>query len=249
MATLPPKIAMLIIGDEILSGKTQDSNLKTLAAKMGEKGYSLAEARVVPDSEEKIITSLVELKKEYKYVFTSGGIGPTHDDITSLAVAKACSVNLELNKEADRILSNHYANLKLEYNDARKKMAMIPKGADLIYNKISKAPGFKIENIFVLAGIPAIFTDMLEEIVQNIEYGVKMYSECIVIEGFTEGEIAKNLQAVQNHFKEKVTIGSYPSFPKKNDKGKHFIEIVLRGVNQEEITKCKREIEEILTRN
>ena len=154
------KAALIIIGNEILSGRTQDKNLSYLANWLNEIGIQLSEVRIIRDEEKIIIETVNYLRKTYNYVFTTGGIGPTHDDITSLSIARAFNVDLEINDKALSILKEYYKNSEL--TDARMKMTMMPKGAELVDNPISRAPGFKMENVFVMAGIPLIMQGMLE---------------------------------------------------------------------------------------
>lgn len=237
------KIAMLIIGDEILCGKTADKNLQVLALKLSEKGYALSEVRIVPDEFEEIIPAINELRKKYFLIFTSGGIGPTHDDITSEAVAKAFNVELEINSEAKNILAEYYASLNLEFTEARLRMARIPKGASLIPNKISKAPGFKMENVCVLAGIPSIFVSMLESFLETLPEGTKIHSLSIESEAVSEGMIAMQMEKIQKKYLGKVAIGSYP---KMLGSGKFALEITFRGANLELCENAKEEIKTLI---
>ena len=148
---------------------SDDKNFNYIATKLGEHGISISESRTVSDSEEEIINAINELRKRFKYVFTTGGIGPTHDDVTAASIAKAFNVKLEVNNEAYKILEDYYNNLGTEFNDIRQRMARIPKGAKLIKNPISAAPGFNIENVYVFAGIPKVMQSMLDETLKGIE--------------------------------------------------------------------------------
>lgn len=236
-------IAFIIIGNEILSGKTRDSNLQTLALKLIEKGYEIKEVRIIPDDELTIINTVNELRKKYFLVFTSGGIGPTHDDITTEAIGRAFGVSVEINDEAKNLMANYYREKNLEFNESRKKMAMIPKGATLIHNSISKAPGFKIENVCVLAGIPSIFSAMLNDFFQTLESIGSIYSLELSSTKVTEGMIASGLTAIQNKYKNFVTIGSYPSvFPD----GTHNLKLTFEGRNLEKCTECMEESKTLL---
>ena len=172
--------ALLIIGDEILSGRTQDINIKHLAEKLGSKGIALREVRVVPDVEAKIIKAVNELRAEADYLFTTGGIGPTHDDITSESVAKAFGVAIERNKKAFDILVKHYGSEK-ELNDARLKMTMIPVGAQLIANPVSSAPGFILGNVYVMAGVPKIMQGMLDGVLEGLRGGAVVRANTVVV--------------------------------------------------------------------
>ena len=198
--------AFLIIGDEILSGRTKDENLHFLAQNLTEIGINLREVRVVADNHSEIITAVNQLRSRHDYVFTSGGIGPTHDDITSAAIADAFGKKLEKNSEAEAILYKFYG--KDGVNEARLKMAFVPEGAELLDNPVSSAPGFKMENVFVMAGVPKIFQAMLHAAKNLLSGGVKIRSQEIKT-GLTESIIAKDLSRLQDQFKE-VAIGSYP---------------------------------------
>ncbi len=197
---------LLIIGDEILSGRTKDANLNFLALSLAEIGISLSEVRVVADIEEEIIWALNALRSKFDYVFTSGGIGPTHDDITCAAVAKAFGQKTVLNEIALEILRNHYG--KENVNEARKKMAILPEGASLLDNPVSSAPGFRIENVFVMAGIPKIFQAMFVAAKQQLIGGKKTKSIEAEI-ALTESIIAKDFADMQEKYP-LVTMGSYP---------------------------------------
>jgi len=198
--------SLLVIGDEILSGRTVDQNINFLAVNLSRIGIALREIRVVGDFENEIIFALNELRKKFDYVFTSGGIGPTHDDITSLSVAKAFNQDLILNEVAHKILIQHYGENNV--NEARLKMAYLPRNASLLDNPISSAPGFRIENVFVMAGIPKIFQAMFEASTKELKSGCKIFSREIKI-SLTESIIAKDLTDLQNQYHE-ISIGSYP---------------------------------------
>lgn len=198
--------ALLIIGDEILSGRTKDENLNFLATNLTEIGIALNEVRVVPDKSEAIIEAVNQLRSRFDYVFTSGGIGPTHDDITSAAIAEAFGDQLIKNSRAEEILFKHYG--KENVNEARLKMAYLPKSASLLDNPISSAPGFRIDNVFVMAGIPKIFCAMFEAAKLQLPHAKKMLSQEIKI-SLTESLIAKDLTELQQEFP-MVFMGSYP---------------------------------------
>ena len=203
-----PNAAILIIGNEILSGRTKDLNSSYLAQKLLSIGISVCEIRVVSDKKAEIIAALNTLRARYDYVFTSGGIGPTHDDITSDCVAEAFGVSLCINDEAKQILMSYYAKENTELNQARLRMARIPTGAFLIENPISKAPGFQISNVFVLAGVPKIFQAMVEKILQKLTAEKPIISRTVT-KNKPEGEIAEKLAKIASRFPE-VSIGSYP---------------------------------------
>jgi len=198
--------SFIIIGNEILSGRTQDKNLNYLAKILNNLGIALQEVRVIPDIESEIISTVKNLNKKYTYVFTSGGIGPTHDDITSLCIAKAFNDNLIINQEAKEILYKFYGSENV--NEARMKMATLPSKAKLLNNPISSAPGFYLENVFVMAGIPKIFQAMVDCLVPILKVGSKIYNQEIKIT-LTESVIAKDFADLQKQFPE-IIMGSYP---------------------------------------
>lgn len=233
------KVGFLIIGDEILCGKTRDINLQTLALMMGEKGYQIGETRIISDDEDEIIKNINALREKYFLVITSGGIGPTHDDITTESIAKAFNLKLELNEEAKNELASYCKQAGLPLNEARLKMATLPIGAKLIYNKQTKAPGFQLQNVCVLAGIPIIFNGMLEEVLKTMEDGVRIYSTSIETQTVTEGVIATELSAIQKKFKGYVYIGSYPKF---DEAKKASLQITFRSADKEKAERCKDEV-------
>ena len=212
--------AMLVIGNEILSGRTRDANIQTLAQRLSEIGVVLSEARVVPDIQERVVSALNELRTVYDYVFTSGGIGPTHDDITVDCVAKAFGLNVEVNSRAFEVLENHYG--AKDFTEARQRMARIPAGAGLIDNPVSAAPGFVIENVYVMAGVPRIFDAMLANIVPVLRGGCVVLSETLTFM-IPESQMAGPLGEVQGAHP-KVDIGSYPFF----QDGRVGVSVVLR---------------------
>ena len=200
--------AILIIGNEILSGRTQDTNTSTLATWLNSLGVKVGEVRVIPDVEETIVRSVNLLRKNYSYVFTSGGIGPTHDDITSESISKAFKLPYEKHVEGYKILEAYYK--PGEFNDGRQKMIWMPKGAKLILNPTSGAPGFYVENVFVLPGVPSILKSMLGGLKNEIIGGKPILSKTISLRTF-ESHIADSLTNVQNKFHD-VEIGRYPFF-------------------------------------
>ena len=232
------KAALIIIGNEILSGRTQDKNLSYLANWLNEIGIQLSEVRIIRDEEKIIIETVNYLRKTYNYVFTTGGIGPTHDDITSLSIARAFNVDLEINDKALSILKEYYKDSEL--TDARMKMTMMPKGAELVDNPISRAPGFKMENVFVMAGIPLIMQGMLEGARQYLKGSDVIKSTSVDV--FTpESNVAEDLAQLQNKFPN-VEIGSYP-FSKENKFG---TSLVLRSKDEELLNNCKLELLKIV---
>ena len=226
--------AILIIGNEILSGRTQDTNTGTLANWLNSIGVKVNEVRVVPDIEKKIIDTLNILRSENDYVFTTGGIGPTHDDITAESVAKAFDRKYEIHKEAYKILEAYYK--PGEFNEGRQKMVRMPKDAELILNPTSGAPGFSVENVFCLPGVPSILKSMLGGLKNKIIGGEPILSHTISLRT-VESEIANSLTKVQKENKD-VEIGSYPFF----HAGKLGVSIVLRSENQSKIDECNSQI-------
>jgi molybdenum cofactor synthesis domain-containing protein len=203
-----PTAAMLTIGDEILSGRTRDTNMPHLAQALAAKGIALRETRVVPDVIEEIAAALNALRARYTHVFTSGGIGPTHDDVTADAVARAFGVPIDVREDARAILAKNYANPEVELNPARLRMARIPEGAELIENPISRAPGFSIGNVHVMAGVPAVFEAMLAGLLPRLTGGRPLLSESLRVDR-PEGEIAGPLRLIAEAHPD-VSIGSYP---------------------------------------
>jgi len=226
--------AILIIGNEILSGRTQDTNTVTLATWLNSIGVKVNEVRVIPDVEKTIIDTLNVLRKENNYVFTTGGIGPTHDDITAESVSKAFGVKYEIHKEAYKILENYYK--PGEFNEGRQKMVWMPENAELILNPTSGAPGFNIENVFCLPGVPSILKSMLGGLKNRIVGGDPILSHTINLRT-VESEIANSLTKVQDQNKD-VEIGSYPFF----HAGKLGVSIVIRSENKLKIDHCNFQI-------
>ena len=226
--------SILIIGNEILSGRTQDTNTSTLAKWLNSIGVNVAEVRVIPDIEEKIIDTLNFLRSKYDYVFTTGGIGPTHDDITAKSVSKAFGIKYEAHKEAFKILEAYYE--KGKFNDGRQKMAWMPENANLILNPTSGAPGFNVDNVFCLPGVPSILKSMLGGLTNSIVGGKPIKSLTISLRT-VESEIANSLTKVQDDNQD-VEIGSYPFF----HAGKLGVSIVIRSEDQSKIDDCNSQI-------
>ena len=214
------KAAVLLIGDELLSGRTQDINLQTIAKFLAPLGVQVAEARVVADVPDEIVAAVNALRSKYDYVFTTGGIGPTHDDKTADAMAAAFGVNIDVREDALEILKAHYKGTT-PINEARLRMARIPDGASLIANPVSKAPGFQIGNVFVMAGVPSIMRGMLQDIAHRIEGGAVVRSVTVRGKGVREGDIAEALQALEEAAPS-VSFGSYPWFL-PGDFGLHLV--------------------------
>jgi molybdenum cofactor synthesis domain-containing protein len=230
--------AILIIGNEILSGRTQDTNTSTLATWLNSIGVKVGEVRVIPDIEKTIIDTLNTLRTTYDYVFTTGGIGPTHDDITAESVSKAFGLKYEIHKEAYKILEAYY---KLgEFNEGRQKMVWMPENANLILNPTSGAPGFNVENVFCLPGVPSILKSMLGGLTNRIVGGKPILSLTISLRT-VESEIANALTKVQDDNID-VEIGSYPFF----HAGKLGVSIVIRSEDQFKIDNCNSQILEFV---
>ena len=232
------KAALIIIGNEILSGRTKDKNLAYLAEWLNEIGIQLYEVRVIRDDEDEIIDCVNLLRKKFDYVFTTGGIGPTHDDITTESIAKAFDVELETNPEALKILQGYYK--KGDLNEARLKMTLLPKGAQLVENPVTKAPGFKMDNVFVMAGIPSIMQGMLEGARVFLETGTKMSSKSIDV-FMPESFVATELSQIQDNYLN-VEIGSYPF----NKDGKFGTSLVMRSTDLVALDRCEIEVAEMI---
>lgn len=229
--------AMLVIGDEILSGRTKDRNIGYLADMMTAIGIDLKEVRIVPDEEDAIVSALNEIRTRYTYVFTTGGIGPTHDDITADAVAKAFGVPCEYDAKAYALLEESYARRGMEFTEARKRMARMPRGAEHIDNPVSVAPGFRIGNVHVMAGVPSIFQAMLDNVVPTLKTGTRMLSatvHCPVGEGAIGGPLAE----IQHRHPDTI-IGSYPKY----GEGKFWTELVVRARNPQALEAARAEVE------
>jgi molybdenum cofactor synthesis domain-containing protein len=235
-----PTAAMLVIGDEILSGRTQDTNTHHLAGELTKQGINLKEVRVISDDAVSIVAAVRKLSSIYMHVFTSGGIGPTHDDITADCIAEAFGSHIEIRDDARAILQTHYDAQNLPLNDARLRMARIPDKATLIDNPISKAPGFTIENVHVMAGVPSIFQAMLASVLPSLTGGQPLLSETYRVER-GEGDIAAPLSALASAFPA-LSIGCYPF----QQNGLYGANIVIRGsdagILKEAMTRLRTEI-------
>lgn len=228
--------SILIIGNEILSGRTQDLNVKFITNWLNEEcGISVQEVRIIPDIEKTIIKTVIELSKKYNYLFTTGGIGPTHDDITAKSISKAFKVKYEFQKEAFSILEKYYG--KKKFNDGRKKMAKLPKGSKLIYNPSSAAPGFITKNVLTLPGVPSILNSMIDNCKQYLIKGLKVHSKTLNL--YTvESNISKKLGLIQSKYKKFVDIGSYPFFRL----GKIGVSIVTRSTSLNKLNYVNKEL-------
>ena len=232
--------AIIIIGNEILSGRTQDTNTSSIALWLNSLGVKVEEVRIIPDIEESIVTTINKTRKKYNYVFTTGGIGPTHDDITAKSISKAFGAKYEIHKEAFKILENYYK--PGEFNEGRQTMAWMPSNAKLILNPTSGAPGFIVENVFCLPGVPSILKSMLGGLKNKISGGKPILSLTISL-NTVESEIAEPLRNVQNNNKE-VEIGSYPFFKA----GKLGVAIVIRSIDKSKIDNCNSQILEFVNK-
>jgi molybdenum cofactor synthesis domain-containing protein len=232
--------AILIIGNEILSGRTQDTNTSTIAIWLNSIGVKVEEVRIISDIEKTIIDTLNLLKSNYDYVFTTGGIGPTHDDITAESVSKTFGLNYEIHKEAYKILESYYK--PGEFNEGRQKMVWMPKNANLILNPTSGAPGFNVNNVFCLPGVPSILKSMLGGLKNKIVGGEPILSHTISLRT-VESEIVNPLTKVQDSNKD-VEIGSYPFF----QAGKLGVSIVIRSEDQSKIDNCNLQILEFVNK-
>ncbi len=231
-----PTAAMLVIGDEILSGRTQDVNVQVLAQALGAKGIALSEVRMVPDVEAEIVGAVNALRSKYDHVFTSGGIGPTHDDITADCIAAAFGVGIDVREDARAILATNYADPENELNAARLRMARIPDGATLIDNPISKAPGFTLGNVHVMAGVPKIFAVMVESVVATLDGGAPLISAEHEVEA-GEGDLAAPLAGIAGRHPD-VSIGSYPRIAA----GRFRVNIVARATDATRLDAAMAEI-------
>jgi molybdenum cofactor synthesis domain-containing protein len=235
--TMTQTAAILIIGNEILSGRTQDVNIQYLAKRLGEIGIQLDQARVIPDEESVIISNVQELAANHSYVFTTGGIGFTHDDRTAMSMARAFGVALEENPRALELLQEYYGEA---LNEARRRMALIPVGATLIANPISKAPGFQIQNVFVLAGVPSVMQVMFDSLVGRLVAGPPILFSSVNC-ALPEGVLADELAKVQDRHP-KVDIGSYPYFMS----GTLGVSLVMRGIDAEAISNATRDVAQMV---
>jgi molybdenum cofactor synthesis domain-containing protein len=226
----------LLIGDEILSGRTKDKNLGYIADYLTALGIDLREARVVPDIEEEIAAAVNALRSRYTYLFTTGGIGPTHDDITADSVGKAFGVPVDHHPDAVATLLAYFKEIGREPNEARMRMARVPQGATLIENPVSRAPGFQMDNVFVMAGIPKIMQAMMDQIAPRLTRGVTMESRAVTVEG-GEGDIAKPLGEIQARYPQ-VIIGSYPF----EGKAGFAAQLVLRSRDPEALAAAVTEV-------
>ena len=232
--------AVLIIGDEILSGRTQDTNLNFIAKYLATYGVDLAEARVVPDIKEEIIAALNALRAKYDYVITTGGIGPTHDDITADSVAEAFGVKLYEHPEIIEMMQSRWQGVEL--TPARRRMARVPEGGDLVKNAVQGPPGFHIGNVFVLAGVPVVMRGMMDDVVPRLRTGAVVVARTVRVEGAGEGVIAEPLAALAKSHPE-LSIGSYPFFGPQG----YGSNLVVRGRDEREVERTVGDLIEALS--
>ncbi len=234
------RAAMLAIGDELLSGRTKDKNIGHMADRLYEAGIDLTEVRIVADDHQAIVKAVQDLSGSYDYLFTSGGIGPTHDDITADAVSAAFNVACIYDDKALAILAAHYKARNMEFTDSRKRMARMPQGARHIDNPVSVAPGFIIGNVYVMAGVPSVFQAMVENILPELRTGSRFFATTIICP-FGEGVIGNPLRDVQAQHPETI-IGSYPKF----ENNQFSTELVVRSRSEENMLAAAKAIEQML---
>ncbi len=234
-----PTAAMLVIGDEILSGRTRDANMYHLAGRLTEHGVDLKEVRVVSDDAPAIVAAVRALAGSFDHVFTSGGIGPTHDDITADCIAEAFNDQIDVRSDAYDLLAAHYAQGGKEFNAARQRMARIPDSATLIDNPVSVAPGFTMQNVHVMAGVPSVFQAMVDSVLPGLIGGAPLLSETVRINQ-GEGDIAGPLGELAANFPE-ISIGSYPF----HHEGVYGANIVLRGIDREMLARATTSLTQI----
>ncbi|MSP84111.1 MAG: competence/damage-inducible protein A [Alphaproteobacteria bacterium] len=232
--------AVLLIGNELLSGRTQDANLHFLATRLGQLGIELREARVVVDEEDAIVAALNALRATYDYVFTTGGIGPTHDDITADSVGKAFGIPVRHDPKAVKLLEDSYRGRGMELNEARLRMARTPEGAELVLNSISAAPGFRIGNTFVLAGVPSIMRAMFESLAPTLRTGPKVATRTIAVY-LPEGTLAARFRALQEAYPT-VVMGSYPFYRDE----RYGADLVLRSTDRAQLDAAAAELKTTL---
>lgn len=232
---------VILIGDELLSGRTRDINLQQIAEFLSPYGIPVLEARVIGDEAQLISDTVQDFSNRFTYVFTTGGIGPTHDDITADAVAAAFNASIDIRADAFELLRHHYAKTDMEFTDARKRMARIPEGASLIKNPVSTAPGFQIENVFVMAGVPMIVRAMLQDVGPRLQTGAVIHKREVPGPGLQEGEIAKRLGQVANDMPD-LSFGSYPYYGEEGS----GVNLVVRGTDLEAVIVAEKQLFQII---
>jgi molybdenum cofactor synthesis domain-containing protein len=237
-----PNAAICLIGDELLSGRTRDINLQSIARFLTPYGIPIVEVRIVSDEQDHIVKAVNELRSQFTYVFTTGGIGPTHDDITADAIAAAFGVGIGEHPEAMKILSERYAAVDTEFTPARRRMARVPDGASLIANPVSGAPGFQTGNVFTLAGVPKIVEGMLGDIGHRLQTGAIVKSVTVRGAGLREGDLAEALGGLAEDFQE-LSLGSYPWFRTVQD---HGVALVARGTDEAQLQQAADKLEALV---
>ncbi|MEM7329722.1 MAG: molybdopterin-binding protein [Pseudomonadota bacterium] len=240
--THSPTAAICLIGDELLSGRTRDINTQTIAGYLAPFGIPVKEVRIVPDEQDRIVDAVNALRATYSYVFTTGGIGPTHDDITADAIAAAFGVGIDEHPEAAALLAARYAEMGTEFTPARRRMARIPDGALLISNPVSGAPGFQTGNVFTLAGVPQIVEGMLEDIGHRLDSGRVVHSVTVRAAGLREGDIAEALGALAETHRN-ISLGSYPWFQSLSD---HGVALIARGTDESILAQVRQDLDELV---
>ena len=240
--TNAPTAAICLIGDELLSGRTRDINTPTIARFLAPYGIPVREVRIVPDEQDRIVEAVNTLRAAYTYVFTTGGIGPTHDDITADAIAAAFGVSIGEHPEAAALLEERYALMKTEFTAARRRMARVPDGASLIANPVSGAPGFQTGNVFTLAGVPQIVEGMLGDIGHRLQTGEIVRSVTVRGADLREGDLAEALSELTAQF-EGISIGSYPWFRTVND---HGVALIARGTDEQRLGEVREALEALV---
>lgn len=233
------KAAMIIVGNEILSGRTKDKNVNYVANALSQKGIPLKEVRIIPDEHRTVVETVKVLSEQFDYVFTSGGIGPTHDDITTECVAEALGSSLEVNAEAYALLLDYYG--EADFTEARQKMAQIPVGGSLISNAVSVAPGFVLGNVYVMAGVPRILQTMVDHVIPQLKGGAHIYSKSLEC-GIRESVLAPGLADIQVEY-EDVEIGCYPRFQQA---GGVQVTVVLRSTNEALLELATSDVESLM---
>lgn len=232
-----PTAGVILIGNELLSGRTQDKNLPVFIQKLATKNIKVREVAIIPDIEQRIIATVRRFREMYTYTFTTGGIGATHDDITAASIAKAFNTGYVMHSEALQILQAYYGE---NLNETRKKMAKMPEGATLIPNPVSGAPGFQIESVFALAGVPMIMQAMLQSILPRLHTGASLFSKTLITD-LKEGQVAQSLAHIQDMYPQ-LEIGSYPHFSLDN----LSLSIVVSGIQETALEEAVKKIEETL---
>ncbi len=238
MTETPPAAAVLLIGDELLSGRTRDVNLQQIATYLAPLGIAVRECRIVSDVQTDIVEAVNALRARYTYVFTTGGIGPTHDDITADAIAAAFGVEISEHEEVVAFLTQRYAAMGQDFTGPRRRMARIPHGAKLIKNPVSGAPGFQMENVFTLAGVPKIARAMLDDIGPRLKTGKKLLKVSIRGKGLQESDIAEALGTLESEY-EGVSLGSYPWFNSLEDRG---VALVASGTDADRLAGIEQKL-------